>query len=261
MTLHKSNSMKSNLSRVRRSARRLAMGCFAGCLAAWLLPSEAAGVNFEGTWKLSVPQAAFKPDGGAVPFTAKGQQVYAQNKKYYAKHQYEEYDLTQSRCSSPGTPRLMLTPLRLRIYQRYGLFHISFEWNRLSRMIVMPDFWEPPGGDQGSWVFGDDTSFGTMAGDSKGHWEGDTLVVTTDNFTDKTLIDNLVPHGYDLKVTERFRLKDHNTLENRITLEDPEYFSKPWSTVVTYARQPDDAFREDTCLDRRDAGELPLPRR
>lgn len=251
--------MKSNLPRVRRWARRVAMWCFAGCLAGGSLPSAAAG-NFEGTWKLSVPQAAFKPEGGAVPFTAKGKQVYEQNKKHYAKKQYEEYDLTQSRCSSPGTPRLMLTPLRLRIYQRYGLLHISFEWNRLSRMIVMPDFWEPPGGDQGSGVFGDDTSFGTMAGDSKGHWEGDTLVVTTDNLTDKTLIDNLVPHGYDLKVSERFRLKDHNTLEDRITLEDPEYFTQPWSTVVTYTRQPDDVFHEDTCLDRRDAGELPLPR-
>jgi hypothetical protein len=238
---------------------RVALWSLAACVAAWSLQSQAAGVNFEGTWKISALQASFKPEGGAVPFTAKGKQAYDSNKRYYAAGQFGEYDITQSRCSSPGTPRLMLTPMRFRVYQRSGLLHISYEWNRVNRMIELPDFWKP-GGQQGSGSFGDDRSFGSMEGDSQGRWDGDTLVVTTINFTDKTLIDNLVPHGYDLKVTERISLKDRNTLEDRITVEDPEYFTKPWSTAVTYTRQADVAFAEDTCLDRRDAGELPLPR-
>jgi hypothetical protein len=82
-----------------------------------------------------------------------------------------------------------------------------------------------------------------------GHWEGDTGGVS-EGFIDNTLIDELVPHGYDMKVTERIRLRDSDTLENRITIEDPEYFTRPWSTVVVYKRQPEAAFREDVCLDR-----------
>jgi hypothetical protein len=68
--------------------------------------------------------------------------------------------------------------------------------------------------------------------------------------SDRTLIDDLVPHGFDLKVTERFRLVDADTLEDRLTIEDPEYFSKPWDAVVTYRRAPDAIFAEDICLDR-----------
>ena len=73
--------------------------------------------------------------------------------------------------------------------------------------------------------------------------------MTTEGFPDNTLVDDLVPHGYDMKLTERIRLRDQDTLEDRITIEDPEYFTKPWQTVVTYKRQPDEAFPESVCLD------------
>jgi hypothetical protein len=89
-----------------------------------------------------------------------------------------------------------------------------------------------------------------MTGKSKGHWEGDTLVSEMAGGSDRTLIDDLVPHGYDLKVTERYRLVDANTLEDRITIEDPAFFTQPWTSVVTYKRQPDAIFAEDVCLDR-----------
>jgi hypothetical protein len=78
-----------------------------------------------------------------------------------------------------------------------------------------------------------------MIGDAKGVWEGDTLVVSSERISGVTLVDNIVPHGYEMKVTERFRLIDEDTLENRITIEDAEYFTQPWETVVTYKRQPD----------------------
>jgi hypothetical protein len=96
----------------------------------------------------------------------------------------------------------------------------------------------------------DTTLVGQPAPIAKGHWEGDTLVATSEGFIDNTLIDEAVPHGYDMKVTERLRLRDSDTLENRITIEDPEYFTRPWETVVVYKRQPNEAFREDVCLDR-----------
>jgi hypothetical protein len=99
----------------------------------------------------------------------------------------------------------------------------------------------------------DDALVGRAIPISKGHWDSDTLVIDTDGFRNNTLLDNLVPHGYDLKTTERIRLKDADTLEDRILIEDPKYFTRPWQTVVTYRRQPDDPFPENVCLDTRSA--------
>jgi hypothetical protein len=74
----------------------------------------------------------------------------------------------------------------------------------------------------------DDALVGRSVPISKGRWEGDTLVLTSDGFVNNTLVDDLVPHGYDMKLTERLRLKDADTLEARITIDDPEYFTRPW---------------------------------
>jgi hypothetical protein len=128
----------------------------------------------------------------------------------------------------------------------------QFEWNRLFRQIDMG--LTLPRNRIGE----EDAAVGRAVPISNGKWEDDTLVVTTEGFSDNTLVDNLVPHGYDLKLTERIRLKDADTLEDRITIEDPEYFTRPWETVVTYKRQPDAAFAEDVCLDRLWSGQPTL---
>jgi hypothetical protein len=63
-------------------------------------------------------------------------------------------------------------------------------------------------------------------GDSIGHWEGDTLVVETTNFTDKTRFRG---SSENLKVTERFTRIDANTLKYRFTIEDPKTWEQPWT--------------------------------
>jgi hypothetical protein len=63
-------------------------------------------------------------------------------------------------------------------------------------------------------------------GDSIGRWEGDTLVVETTNFTDKTQFNG---SGKDLKVTERFTRVDDKTRLYRFTVEDPSTWDRPWS--------------------------------
>jgi hypothetical protein len=226
-------------------------------MAAAVLPARAPAadpVNLEGTWKISAPQLAFKPEGGSIPFTDIGRKRYAQNKRNLAKRAYEEYDYATARCASPGLPRLMLTPERVRIWQRPGWVGFQFEWNRLARQVDMGNLTQPQLRVAPDSLFGqDDVIVGRAVPISKGHWEGDTLVVATEGFQNNTLIDNLVPHGYDLKTTERIRLKDANTLEDRITIEDPRYFTRPWQTVVTYQRRPDDPFPENVCLVMRTA--------
>jgi len=223
----------------------------AACAALLPLSTSAADPpSLEGMWKIAAPQSSFKPEGGAIPFTAKGRKRYQQNKRDKAKGDLENFDYATSRCASPGLPRLMITPERLRIWQRPGIVTIRFEWNRLFRQIdtggLIHQTRTDPGGPGGV----DEVALvGRAIPISKGMWEGDTLVVTTGGFPGNTLVDDLVPHGYDMKLTERIRLRDQDTLEDRITIEDPEYFTKPWQTVVTYKRQPDEAFPESVCLD------------
>ena len=63
-------------------------------------------------------------------------------------------------------------------------------------------------------------------GDSVGHWEGDTLVVDTTNFTNKTRFQGT---GENLHVIERFRRVDPSTVLYRVTIDDPSVFSKQWT--------------------------------
>ena len=66
-------------------------------------------------------------------------------------------------------------------------------------------------------------------GDSRGRWEGDTLVVETTNFTDQT---NFRGSGENLRVVERFQRVDENTLLYQFSLDDPDSFTSPWSGEI-----------------------------
>jgi len=201
--------------------------------------------NLAGVWKIAVPTTTLKPLSGAVPFTPEGRKAYEANKKLKAQGKLDDYDITLSRCSNPGVPRLALTPMRFKIWNQQKVLTFDYEWNRALRQINLGVPPQPDLMGQGLVP--------TMTGKSDGHWEGDTLVSVMAGGSDRTLIDDLIPHDYDLKVTERYRLLDADTLEDRITIEDPAFFTRPWLAVVTYKRQPDAIFAEDVCLDRIDA--------
>ena len=68
-------------------------------------------------------------------------------------------------------------------------------------------------------------------GDSVGHWEGDTLVVETTNFTDKTLYRGSTEN---LRVIERFTRVSPNALLYRFTVEDPATWARPWTGEYTW---------------------------
>jgi hypothetical protein len=74
-------------------------------------------------------------------------------------------------------------------------------------------------------------------GDSVGHWEGDTLVIDTTNFTDKTRFRGSTEN---LHVVERIARIDDNTLLYRFTVEDPETWDRPWTGEMTWpaTKQP-----------------------
>jgi hypothetical protein len=66
-------------------------------------------------------------------------------------------------------------------------------------------------------------------GDSRGHWEGDTLVVETTNFTDKT---NFRGASQNMRLVERFTRTDANTIMYEFTVNDPSSFTKPWTVQI-----------------------------
>ena len=66
-------------------------------------------------------------------------------------------------------------------------------------------------------------------GDSRGHWDGDTLVVETINFTDKT---SFRGSNENLHLVERFTRADADTLLYEFTVTDPTTFTQPWTAVV-----------------------------
>ena len=73
-------------------------------------------------------------------------------------------------------------------------------------------------------------------GDSRGRWEGDTLVVDVTNFTRKT---NFRGSRENLHLVERFRRLDADTLEYKVNIEDPTTWTRPWTVVQELTKQSD----------------------
>lgn len=231
---------------------------------AWAAERTDSHSALDGTWQLARPQPMLIPAGGGeVPFTQAGRERYEANKAAAAKGDFE-FDPTASICSSPGAPRIMAAPQRMRLLVRPTLVTLLFEWNGLFRPIDMHSERRalPPIGT--NLVYANraqqDLLYGTMMGKSYGRWEGKTLVIESDGFSEQKLLDNLLPNSEELRLIERIRLVDRNTLEDRITITDPQMYSAPWDTVITYKRRPNEAFEEYVCLDHLRAGETIWPR-
>jgi hypothetical protein len=78
-----------------------------------------------------------------------------------------------------------------------------------------------------------------LFGDSVGRWEGDTLIVETTNFTDKTALRG---SGENMRLTERFRRVDAETLLYQFTVDDPQSFVRPWSGEIPMKKAPGPIF-------------------
>jgi hypothetical protein len=94
-------------------------------------------------------------------------------------------------------------------------------------------------------------------GHSIGRWEGNTLVVETVGFNGKTHMDiGGLEHGTKLKLTERFTKTDANTIRWTTTVEDPEFFTKPW-TYGTNLQREDTRIMPAFCAENeRDAAHM-----
>jgi hypothetical protein len=88
----------------------------------------------------------------------------------------------------------------------------------------------------------------TWLGYSVGHWEGDTLVVETAGFNDKTWLDvGGHPHSEALRIAERYRRRDFGHMDAEMTFTDPQMYTKPFTIKVTFELQPDSDIFEYFC--------------
>jgi hypothetical protein len=97
----------------------------------------------------------------------------------------------------------------------------------------------------------------TWMGYSVGHWDGDTLVVTTAGFNDRTTLDlGGHPHTEALRVTERFHRRDASHIDLLVTLDDPKAYTRSWTLPVELDLMPDGELIEYVCENERDAPHL-----
>jgi hypothetical protein len=148
----------------------------------------------------------------------------------------------------PGGPLEILTAGGIALYriiQTPNLVALLYERGTIYRQIFM-DGRELPKDPNPTWM-----------GYSVGHWEGDTLVVESTGFNDRTWLDRVGhPHSEQLRVTERFRRVNFGHMQFQITYDDPKTLVRPvtFSLVVNYA--PDTDMLETICENERDAAHL-----
>jgi hypothetical protein len=141
-------------------------------------------------------------------------------------------------CFPPGVPRIYLQPFPMEIIQTPGRVMMFFEFNHFVRQIFTD-------GRTHNTDLG-----GTWMGDAIGRWEGDTLVVDTVGFNDKTWIDRAGhPHSDALHVVERIKRVYQNTLQDDITIEDPKAYTKPWGGQIRFRSHPTWNITEMVCED------------
>jgi hypothetical protein len=92
----------------------------------------------------------------------------------------------------------------------------------------------------------DSAELRSWMGDSRGHWEGSTLVVETTNFRDGTNVGN-VQASDALRLTERFSLMDADTLNYRVTVDDPKTWTRPWTIDFPLRRDRTYTLYEYAC--------------
>ena len=120
-------------------------------------------------------------------------------------------------CFMPGVPRIMYLEYPYQIFQAKDHIAMSYEWSHVFRLIYTTTKTSPhPGVD--SWM-----------GDSRGRWEGDTLVVDVVGNNDRTWFDLAGNYHSDkMRVTERYTLTDPDTIRYEATITDPEIFTRTW---------------------------------
>jgi hypothetical protein len=179
--------------------------------------------NLQGIWKAASGVAADVTkglmEGGSIPYQPEAAKKRAENLAARATAD------PLSSCYLPGVPRIMYLDHPFHIFQTRDAVAITFEWSQVFR-VIHTNGSKPVDGIE-FWM-----------GDSRGRWEGDTLVVGVTNHNDKTWFDAAGNfHSEQLKLEERYTLLDADTLQYEVTVEDPKVFTRAWKMRMPLYRQ------------------------
>jgi hypothetical protein len=174
------------------------------------------------------------PRDGRIPFTPDGQKANVRSNARYGVGPFESYldPDTGERCLTDGVTALMWQGPNgghNRIVQSPGYVTILHEEYRDRRIIPVDG---RPHGAIRQWL-----------GDAVGRWDGDTLVVDTTNFLDRTNYEWAslwTRPSSTLHLVERFKRISATEIEYAITVEDPATFTAPWTAVIPITRLTDD---------------------
>ena len=209
-------------------------------------PVPAPEHDLSGVWNMHAAPAQRRFLGStytAEPpeMTAWGQEKYMANKPSNGPRTHslkETDDPVLRQCLPPGTPRIYLQPFPFQIVQTPKEILMIFEYDHTVRQIFMDGRPHPE----------DITP--TYMGHSIGKWDGDTLVVDTVGFNEKTWLDrDGHPHSDQLHVIERFHRADRDDMTVDLTIEDPKALVKPWKSQLNFQLKPDWDIMELVCTD------------
>jgi hypothetical protein len=141
----------------------------------------------------------------------------------------------QTKCFQPGVPRAAYVRSPFQIFQNDRAVYIVYQDVHAYRIIYLNG---SPHND----------GLGYAMGDSRGRWEGDTLVADVASFSDVTWLDAAGDyHSDELHVVERYTRMSPDTLTYEATIEDPKVFTRPWKIRMPLRLQKGIQILEDEC--------------
>jgi hypothetical protein len=180
--------------------------------------AEDGKVDLSGVW---VPDSINLP--GDPSYQPAYQKVYDERKAGQGKNDPEKY------CLPNGAVRL--NPLPYKIVQGPKMIVLLWEGNTHSYRRFFLD----------GRKFNFDIEPDSYTGQSIGHWEGDTLVVETKGFNDRTWLDSTgKPHSEEMHLLERYGRPDLGHMKVELTIEDPKAFTKPYTFTRSFTLAPKD---------------------
>jgi len=174
------------------------------------------------------------------PMTPWAEQRFLNNKPSFGPRAASDSNDPDYDCYPAGVPRVYLHPTPFEIFNVPERVIMFFEHDNIVRQIWLnrehPKELDP---SEVQWF-----------GDSIGKWEGDTLVVDTIGFNDKTWLDRAgTPHSDALHLVERIRRLNHSTLQIDLSFEDPKAYTKTWGSRLLFQLKPGWHIFEHVCRD------------
>lgn len=203
-------------------------------------PPDLSGVwNRRGSASTRYLGYAFTKD--EPPMTPWAQERFKANRPSFGPHGVTDTNDPTYSCFLPGVPRIYVHPDPFEIIQTPGRVIMYFEYEDIVRQVWTDGREHPKDADLAERLW---------MGDSIGHWEGDTLVVDTTDFNDKTWLDRAGhPHSEQLHVIERLRRIDRDNLQIDLTIEDPKAYTQPITSELSYQLKPGWKIMEHACTD------------